>query len=211
MIFSNRKDIIRVVVFVKKQLKTFNKAKLGQKVPQSLSWIFRKLVRSRTRGLVFFTISVLLSLPLSLSCLHEKDNGNRVMLNEELFSCNPTLKVEGQSKMPSSSSAPGKQLAGNKASLRSNKHSKAIFKRAKMSKENVEPPLEPIGKLLQKSKVELCSLEKRLRCFRHKIGESKWDWCKTWDKKSLNQIFLRRRARGWSALARTVQVWIYNY
>ena len=84
--------------------------------------------------------------------------------------------------MPSSSLKPGKEGEGNKknqaaaAILGANKRSKASFKkRGKRNKENVEPPLEPaaVGKLLQKSKVELCSLEKRLRCFRHKIGESK--------------------------------------
>ena len=84
--------------------------------------------------------------------------------------------------MPSSSLKPGKEGGGNKqnqvtmAVLGANKRSKASFKkRGKRNKENVEPPLEPaaVGKFLQKSKVELCSLEKRLRCFRHKIGESK--------------------------------------
>ena len=125
------------------------------------------------------------------------------------------MKGEGQSKMPSSSSALGKQAAGGKpceaapSLLRTIKRSKASFKRGKRSKENVEPPFEPIGKLLQKSKVELCSLEKRLRCFRHKIGESKCEnKTKKWKIPIILsfQVFLRRHAGGWSALARTLQV-----
>ena len=122
--------------------------------------------------------------------------------------------------MPSSSSALGKQAAGSKpceaapSLLKTIKRSKASFKRGKRSKENVEPPFEPIGKFLQKSKVELCSLEKRLRCFRHRIGESKCEnKTKKWKIPIILsfQVFLRRHAGGWSALARTLQVWIILY
>ena len=59
-----------------------------------------------------------------------------------------------------------------KTSLGRNKRSKVRFKRR--GKENVDRGSEPAeGNLLQKPKVDLCSLEKRLRCFRHKIGEIK--------------------------------------
>ena len=64
----------------------------------------------------------------------------------------------------------GSRQAGS--SLGANKRSKASFK--SRGKENVDPRSEAAaGNLLEKSKVELCSLEKRLRCFRHQIGESK--------------------------------------
>ena len=65
----------------------------------------------------------------------------------------------------------GSRQAGS--SLGANKRSKASFKSSR-GKENVDPRWEAAaGNLLEKSKVELCSLEKRLRCFRHQIGESK--------------------------------------
>ena len=89
--------------------------------------------------------------------------------------------------MPSISSTPGKlqggkygKLPGGKpsqveSSLGTSKRSNASFKRRKRNKENVEPPLETVEKLLKKSKVDLCSPEKRLRCVRHKIGKDSHD------------------------------------